>query len=159
MKKIIILLAFCVLSFFAYSQRSNIKRQEEIYNLLLDSCKNEIDLGMGYVGYDSDNIYYIRELLQYKRYDLIKKLLYSKTPATKFLACETILLLNKKEIPIVNDSITLSTINQIQNSKETFMFYSGCSGRTRYSLELLFNKKDKTGFIKWIKKWIRNSLK
>lgn len=77
-----------------------------------------------------------------KRFDKIRKLLYSDLAADQFLATYTLERLNsKKELKITDDE--LKRINEIKNSDKMVPFCSGCTLWTEIPLKDLFDEKTK----------------
>src|SRR5687768_14150668 len=89
--------------------------QQKAFNYLNEGNQNIVSLSRGELGWPTENLYCVRVLVQGKRYDLIKTLLYSKTPATQFLAAHTLLIAYQKR-NVLPDSVSLARINEIKLS-------------------------------------------
>ena len=77
-----------------------------------------------------------------KRFDKIRKLLYSELPADQFLATYTLEKLgSKKELEITDDE--LQRIKEIKNSDKMVPFCSGCTLWTEIPLKDLLDEKRK----------------
>jgi len=153
---------FFILICFAFwttssAQDSSSQAQESYYQILMDSSSDRIDYGCGWGGHYSENLWIIHDLIIYKRFDLISKLLDSPTPSTSYLAAVALLRANKKKrIPL--DSITDLKLKALKNDPAKISFCSGCTGHWHYSISHLLTTKERSSMAIWTRHWIDDSL-
>ena len=154
MKTLILIIAFTITVYKAYSQNSDSIRYDSIYTVLNDTTETEIWFGCGWAGAETANLHLFRTLIQNNRAGVIQKLLDSKNPATKYLAAKTLLAL-KKKWPL--DSIMELKINTIKGSAEAISFCSGCTVHETHAISFLFKMKD-SYFSELTDQWVEDSM-
>ncbi|KAF5038929.1 hypothetical protein DSECCO2_549180 [anaerobic digester metagenome] len=159
MKGLLILAVICIgtilLSQPVFAQESDSLYQQKCFMYLQESSNNRIDFGCGWVGIDSENLYYIKALIFGNRFDLIAQLLDSETPATRYLAAEALFYANEHSVFIL-DSSTISQLNSLRKDRDEISFCSGCTGHWSYSIKALLDKKSKSGMGKYTRDWIKS---
>lgn len=132
-----------------FAQDSNIGNHEQIYQYLMDSSDNLVGTNCGIAGIASTNLKYAKTLFTDNRIDLLIKLLDSKIPATQYLAIQSLLLVDSKNL----DSLTITRLAKLKKSKDAVGCCNGCFAGGIYTINKLINdKKNGTG------KSIRNYL-
>jgi hypothetical protein len=108
--------------------------------------------GYGYAGKSTPNIYVFSQLVAENRLDLIKNLLDSKVPATKYLATEVLEFAAKKKKIQLTDS-EIQKIKLLYHSKELVPMKSGCTGRWNQSIGSLLkeNHRKRSVINRWLK--------
>ena len=159
MKGLLIVAVICIgtilMSQPVFAQESDSLFQQKCFMYLRDSSKNRIDYGCGWVGTDSENLYYIKALISENRFDLITRLLDSETPATRYLAAEALIYADEHSVFIL-DSSTISKLNSLRKDRDEISFCSGCTGHWSHSIKTLLDKKSKSVMGKWTKDWIKS---
>ncbi len=150
------MVALCVCQ--THAQDSLVLKQLSCYHYLYDSTENKIGFGCGFVGVTTTNLYLIRELIIYSRFDLISKLLDSKITSTRYLSCVALIQANKGSY-ISIDSITQAKINLLKKDKHTIPFCNGCTRSGTYTINNLLDKKSKIHFAEWTEAWMIDSFK
>jgi hypothetical protein len=157
MARIILVLIFFLPPFMADAQDSLGAIQENTFRYLHDSSDNHLGLSCGFAGSTTDNFYYIRDLITYKRFDLVEKLLFSSIPATRYLAAQTLISSEKRTL-WTTDSLTRLKIVQLKSDTEKIYDCKGCIIGRGNRLKNLLKKHSTARLARVTKKWIRDSL-
>jgi hypothetical protein len=105
-------------------------------------------------GETSYNTFAFFHLIKYKRTDLITKLLYSRTPANRYLASVALIVLKDQKI-IEIDSATSKRINKLKRSHRRIWFCSGCTSSGYSSMKNCYNFIPKVN-VRGKKNWGRD---
>jgi hypothetical protein len=132
---IIILLTFDLTLYSQVDSTQVDKKNYDSYLLILnDSTDYQISLGCSFGGTTSDNVKALGVLIMDSQYDLIKRLLKSKSPATQYLVVITCDILSEKnKISLTPKDIDL--INKIRQSDKEIWVCSGCTFRGTYPIK------------------------
>ncbi len=158
MKRLFFIFAFFFLANFSSAQDSIALKQLYYFHYLNDSTLNRIDFGCGWSGIFLTNLHYFRYLISGNRFDLISKLLDSKTASTRYLAAAAIICSDRKSHYKL-DSLTVLKIEIVKQDQNTIPFCSGCTGHWNYSINSLLEMKEKNPIANWINDWIDDSFK
>ncbi len=106
------------------------------------ACYNE--------GRPSEPVENIREILERKNYDVLKKKISSNKPAEKYLATYACIKLLQNKIIILGIN-ELNQINENKKSNLRIYFCGGCTRKENFKLSQLFSEKIE--FIKDVEDW------
>jgi hypothetical protein len=147
--KIFIILFLNILSFGkAFSQETDTVyySADKIYSILTNKLPDELGVGCGRVGAETENVEYFLMLLKSEKYDYIKKLAYSKYASNQFMAVLAIELL-EKENKIFIDKDLNKRIKKIKKSGRRFNSCVGCSPSKSKKLRYLLSEEGKKYYL------------
>lgn len=147
MKNILFFILFIVIGCMNDNKNEKKDLENEITELpppLIVDKNSFVGFACGPSGESSEIVDSITEILKNKKYNELKKNLFSNKPAEKYLATFTCLKLLEKET-IELDADELNQIAENKKSDLKISFCSGCTIRESYKMAQLFSGKTELG--------------